>query len=116
MAINRERTIPYQRKMYQSLSSDAIPRMSAQWIETASYSIAAYPDPELESVLEEQVLLIAESQEPNGHISKGIEPGKEWKNLRDQHELYSIGHIIEAGVAHFLATGIRILLLSLIHI
>jgi uncharacterized protein len=110
MTINRERTIPYQRKTYQSMSREDVPRMSAQWIETASYSIMTHPDPTLEAVLEEQAKMIAERQEPDGHISKGIEREKEWKNLRDQHELYSIGHIIEAGVAHYRATGSRTLL------
>ena len=33
------------------------------------------------------------------------EPGKRWTNLRDNHELYCAGHMIEAAVAHFRATG-----------
>jgi uncharacterized protein len=105
MTINRERTIPYQRSTYTRMSLDDAPRMSAQWIETASYSIVSHPDPQLETILEEQVEMIAERQEPDGQISKGIEPEKRWTNLRDQHELYSVGHLIEAGVAYFQATG-----------
>ena len=33
------------------------------------------------------------------------EPGKRWTNLRDNHELYCAGHMFEAAVAHFQATG-----------
>jgi len=110
MTVNRERTIPYLRKMYQAKSRNQIPRMSSNWIETASYSIVSHPDPQLESFLDKQIELIASHQEPDGHISKGIEPENRWKNLRDQHELYSVGHLIEAAVAYFKATGKRALL------
>jgi DUF1680 family protein len=39
-----------------------------------------------------------------------VEPQKRWTNLRDNHELYCAGHLIEAAVAHYQATGKRSLL------
>ena len=38
------------------------------------------------------------------------EPGRRWVNLRDNHELYCAGHLFEAAVAHYEATGKRSLL------
>ena len=39
-----------------------------------------------------------------------MQPGKRWTNLRDCHELYCAGHLIEAAVAYYHATGKRKLL------
>src|SRR5262249_5714367 len=38
------------------------------------------------------------------------DPQNRWKNLRDWHELYCAGHLIEAAVAHYEATGKHTLL------
>src|SRR5262245_61070663 len=50
---------------------------------------------------------------PDGYVNTYYtvkEPGKRWTNLRDNHELYCAGHLFEAAVAHFRATGKRSLL------
>lgn len=59
----------------------------------------------IESFIDGQVALIAELQEPDGYISRNVEPDLRWTNLRDRHELYGVGHLIEAAVAYFQATG-----------
>jgi DUF1680 family protein len=85
----------------------------AKWIEAASYSLAGHPDPQLEARLDEVITLIAASQQPDGYLNShfsAVEPEKRWTNLRDWHELYCAGHMTEAGVAHFQATGKRTLL------
>ena len=85
----------------------------AKWVEAASYSLATHPDPELESLLEEVVGKIAGAQQPDGYLNvyfTVVEPQMRWKNLRDYHELYCAGHLMEAAVAHFQATGRRTLL------
>jgi hypothetical protein len=85
----------------------------AKWIEAASYSLATHPDTALEARLSEVVKLVASAQQPDGYLNVHftvVEPDKRWTNLRDCHELYSAGHLIEAGVAHFQATGERTLL------
>jgi len=85
----------------------------AKWIEAASYSLATHPDPQLNTLLDEVIALIASAQQPDGYLNTHftvVEPEKRWTNLRDQHELYCAGHMIEAGVAHFQATGKRNLL------
>ncbi len=85
----------------------------AKWIEAASYSLASYPDLQLETLIDEVIVLIASSQQPDGYLNShftAVEPEKRWTNLRDWHELYCAGHLIEAGVAYFQATGKRLLL------
>src|SRR5262249_26924049 len=85
----------------------------AKWIEAASYSLAAHYDPALDLLLDQAIALLAAAQQPDGYLNAYytvVEPGKRWTDLRDAHELYNAGHLIEAGVAHFQATGKRTLL------
>jgi DUF1680 family protein len=80
----------------------------AKWIEAASYSLATSPDPELAARVDEAVALLDAAQQPNGYLNTYftvVEPGRRWTDLRDAHELYCAGHLIEAGVAHYEATG-----------
>ncbi len=89
-------------------------------IEGAAYSLAVYPDPALERYLDSLIALIAAAQEDDGYLytCRTINPdslppytGKErWSQLKDSHELYNIGHMYEAAVAYYQATGKRTLL------
>ena len=82
-------------------------------LEAASYSLAAHPDPALEKTVDEIIAKIAAAQQPDGYLNTYFtlaEPGKRLTNLRDMHEMYCCGHLIEAAVAHFRATGKRTLL------
>ncbi len=77
-------------------------------LEAASYSLASHPDPALEKRLDEIVAKLAAAQLADGYLDSYYivkEPGRRWTNLRDNHELYCAGHMIEAAVAHFRATG-----------
>jgi DUF1680 family protein len=85
----------------------------AKWIEAASYRLATHPDPALDAELDRIIATIAKAQQADGYLNtyfQLVEPQNRWANLRDCHELYVAGHFIEAGVAHFLATGKRTLL------
>ena len=85
----------------------------AKWLEAASYSLATHPEGRLTKRLEEVVDLIVSAQQPDGYLNTyftAVAPGKRWTNLRDSHELYCAGHLVEAAVAHFQATGNRKLL------
>jgi DUF1680 family protein len=77
-------------------------------LEAASYSLATHPDPALEKQLDDIISLLAAAQQPDGYLNSYFtvkEPGKRWTNLRDCHELYCAGHMFEAAVAHYQATG-----------
>lgn len=82
----------------------------AKWVEAAAYALAQADDSELRGWMDETVALIIAAQRPDGYINTFITqvcPDQKWKNLRDRHELYTIGHLIEAAVAHFQTTGRR---------
>jgi uncharacterized protein len=77
-------------------------------LEAASYSLATHPDPVLDKRLDEIIAKLAAAQLADGYLDSYYvvkEPGRRWTNLRDNHELYCAGHMIEAAVAHHRATG-----------
>lgn len=79
-------------------------------LEGAAYSLADHPDPALEKTVDEVIAKIAAAQQPNGYLNTYFtlaEPDKKWTNLAVMHELYCAGHLMEAAVAHFRATGKR---------
>lgn len=79
-------------------------------LEAASYSLATHPDPVLDKRLDEIIATLVGAQQPDGYLNSYFtvkEPTKRWTNLRDWHELYCAGHLFEAAVAHFQATGKR---------
>jgi DUF1680 family protein len=82
-------------------------------LEAASYSLAAHPDPALEKQADDIIARIVAARQPDGYLNTYYtlaEPGKRWTNLRDMHEMYCAGHLIEAATAYFRATGKRSLL------
>jgi uncharacterized protein len=88
----------------------------AKWIEAAAYSLPAYPDKNLEEKVDDVVDLIISAQQEDGYLNSYftcVAPEKRWTNLRDLHELYCAGHLIEAAVAYYEAAGKDKLLNSL---
>lgn len=82
-------------------------------LEGACYSLATNPDPVLEKQVDDLIAKIAAAQQEDGYINTYYtlaEPGKRWTDFPTRHELYCGGHLIEAGVAHYQATGKRTLL------
>ncbi len=82
-------------------------------IEGASYTLASHPDPALDEKLDRIISSIAAAQAPDGYLNTYFtlaEPGKRWTDLPVKHELYCAGHLFEAAVAHYQATGKRSLL------
>lgn len=82
-------------------------------IEAVSYSLATDPDPVLEQRVDGIIARIAAAQMPDGYLNTWYQiktPDRRWTNLRDDHELYCAGHLFEAAVAHYQATGKRNLL------
>lgn len=92
-------------------------------IEGASYSLQTYSDEQLESQLDTLIYYISKAQEEDGYLytvrtilrdsaSKVRKVGNErWELVREgSHELYNLGHLLEAAVAHHRATGKKDLL------
>ena len=80
----------------------------AKWIESAAYSLAIKPNHELASRLDHLIDIIEKAQCEDGYLNTFITttcPEKRWKNLQEGHELYCAGHMMEAAVAYYKATG-----------
>ena len=80
----------------------------AKWIEASAYSLANKDDKELEKKVDGIIDLMEKAQLPDGYLNSyyiAVEPEKRWSNLKDNHELYCAGHLMEAAVAYYDATG-----------
>ncbi len=131
--VNRERTIP---AIYRQLEATGriqawsmarthdIPKErtavymfwdsdTGKWLESVAYSLATHPDPDLQAQAEALIDAVAGAQQADGYLNTYfpvLDPAGKWANLRDWHEMYNAGHLIEAGVAYHQATGNRKLL------
>ena len=78
-----------------------------KWMEGVAYLIEESPEPELEALVDEMIDNIAQNQRSDGYFNSyflSVEPSKIFTN-RDWHELYCVGHTIEAAIAYHKATG-----------
>jgi DUF1680 family protein len=84
-------------------------------MEGAAYSLRLQPDPILHGKLRDLIRIIASAQEADGYLytARTIDPAhpgpgagpERWSLLRNSHELYNVGHMYEAAVAYWQATG-----------
>ncbi|MEO6214331.1 MAG: glycoside hydrolase family 127 protein [Vicinamibacterales bacterium] len=86
-------------------------------LEAASYVLATRKDADLDRKVDALIAIVASAQEPDGYLytprsvdPKNPAPGAgpdRWSHLHTSHELYDMGHMIEAAVTHHQATGKR---------
>lgn len=91
----------------------------AKWLEGVAYSLRWRPDPALEAIADAAIEDVVAAQQPDGYMDTYYIIGgldRRWTNLKDHHELYVAGHMIEAAVAYFQATGKRALLDAVIRL
>lgn len=133
--INRRVTIPYEFRMCEETGRIDNLRKAAglmagpyrgrrfndsdvfKAMEAASYSLAQHPDPKLEALMDSLVTLIGQAQEGDGYLysARTVDPAhpapgagsRRWIHLQGSHELYNVGHMYEAAVAYWQATGKR---------
>jgi DUF1680 family protein len=132
LAVNRQVTLPAQLQQCEETGRiDNFRRASGQkpdldfqgiffndsdvykWIEATAYTLATHPDPKLDAVLDAVIDAIAAAQEPDGYLNTYFtleRRSERFTNLKDMHEIYCAGHLIQAAVAHHRATGKRALL------
>lgn len=84
-----------------------------KWLEAVAYSLCSCPDEKLEAIADGAIDIVCSAQLEDGYLNtyyivNGLE--KRFTFLRDHHELYCLGHLIEAAVAYYQATGKRKLL------
>ena len=86
---------------------------AAKWIEAAAYSLADFPDAELEKTVDQLIEKIESAQDTDGYLNTYFtikDKDKRWTNLSEGHELYCSGHMMEAACAYYEVTGKRTLL------
>ena len=79
-------------------------------LEMFSYLLADKRDAEIEKKADGFIELLKKLQQPDGYMDSWylrMQPGKRWTNMRDCHELYNAGHLLEGAVAYYQATGKR---------
>jgi uncharacterized protein len=79
-----------------------------KWLEAAARIWGSSPDDRLGALIDATIDLLDRAQMEDGYLFTYNQihfPGTRWENLQIEHELYCHGHLIEAGVAHFEATG-----------
>jgi uncharacterized protein len=79
-----------------------------KWVEAAAYALSHRRDAAIEAQIESIVDDLEKAQAPDGYLNCWYlerEPENRWTNLRDNHELYNAGHLLEGAVAYFRATG-----------
>ncbi len=84
-----------------------------KWAEAASLILGQDHPSELEELLKEYVSVITKCMESDGYVFTYNQfhfPDMRWVNLQIEHELYTLGHLIEAGISHFETTGSKELL------
>lgn len=80
----------------------------SKWIEAVAYSLTRCPDPELEKTADEAIDIVCRAQLENGYLDTYYiisDFDKAFSNLKDCHELYCFGHMVEGAVAYYQATG-----------
>jgi DUF1680 family protein len=84
-----------------------------KWLEAAAYQLNQTKDADLEAKADSLIDLIAKAQMPDGYLNtyyQLTDTNLRWTNLKDNHELYCLGHLIEAATAYYQATGKAMLL------
>lgn len=87
-------------------------------IEGASYLLQTYPDERLKQYIDSVLMIVAGAQEPDGYLytARTMNPkhphewagNQRWEKVEElSHEFYNLGHMLEAAVAHYQATGQR---------
>jgi DUF1680 family protein len=76
-------------------------------LEAISWDLGRAPTPELEQVVLDLAAVLRAAQGEDGYLNSYVQAGFEdrWENLAMSHELYCMGHLIQAGVAHQRCTG-----------
>ena len=82
----------------------------AKWIEAVAYDLTYRRDEELEQIIDSIIDDMEKAQWPDGYLNSYFstcDPEGRWTLVQFMHELYCCGHMIEAAVAYYEATGKR---------
>lgn len=127
MKVNVERSIPTLLELleqngiidnFRRLAGKNVPRRGPlytdsdvyKWMEAAAFVLQTQDDPKLRATFDKLTDEILAAQEPGGYLNTyWVEERKDrrWKEMHTAHELYCLGHMLQAGIAYYRATGNR---------
>lgn len=84
-----------------------------KWMEAAAWSLQSGDSPEIRRQLDRLTGIIAAAQEPSGYLNTywtGELASRRFTEMDRGHELYCLGHLLQAGIAYYRSTGERKLL------
>ncbi|MGB9682185.1 MAG: glycoside hydrolase family 127 protein [bacterium] len=79
-----------------------------KWIEAVSYFLASNKNEKLDKLVDDVIEEIRLAQDEDGYLDTYFTFSRKqdrWTNLKDMHELYCAGHLIQSAIAHHRATG-----------
>jgi DUF1680 family protein len=79
-----------------------------KWMEAAAFVLQSGDEPKLRRRLDSLTDEIAAAQEPSGYIHTHLvadRAGERFRRMEHNHELYCLGHLLQAAIAHYRATG-----------
>jgi len=84
-----------------------------KWMEAASYVLQSSNDADLDSTLDRLICDVVAAQGPDGYLNTYFvdeRASERYTDFAHNHEFYCAGHLIQAAIAHYRATGKRRLL------
>ena len=79
-----------------------------KWLEAVAFELQRRPSTSISAMADHAIDLIVAAQAPDGYLNtyyQVVEPHNRWKQIHIGHELYCAGHLMQAAVAYFRATG-----------
>jgi DUF1680 family protein len=79
-----------------------------KWLEAAGWELGRGHDPAIAAMADEAIALVQAAQRPDGYLNTFVQvlaPGTEYQDLQWGHELYCIGHLIQAAISWHRALG-----------
>lgn len=79
-----------------------------KWLEGAGWALGRAPDPAIREMADAAIALVERAQRPDGYLNTFVQvlrPGAEYQDLQWGHELYCLGHLIQASIAWHRALG-----------
>ncbi len=79
-----------------------------KWLEAVGWELGRAPDPELRRMADEAIELVARAQRADGYVNTFVQVlggGHAYRDLAWGHDLYTLGHLLQAAVAWLRALG-----------
>jgi hypothetical protein len=79
-----------------------------KWLEAVGWELGRAPDAEMARKADEVIGLVAAAQRPDGYIDSYVQVvggGETYRDLAWGHELYNVGHLVQAAIAWHRALG-----------